>query len=1071
MGRFFFLCVFLLISQLFVGQFYQGSNLQFGKNRVQYDEFEWQYYRFEKFETYFYTGGQQIAEYVAKSADEQISEFEKYFDFYVQDKIQFVVYNKHSHFLQSNVGLVDEKSNLGGYNKVIGSKVFLYFNGDHADLERQIREGIARIIIYQSIYGGNWRDAVRNSTTLSLPSWYIDGLVSYKGRGWDLHIENRVKDGIRSGRYKKFTRLEGEEAIIAGHSLWNYVSKTYGEEVIPNIIYLSKLSRNIESGFLFVLGVSVKRLMKEWTVYYEEQYALSDRIAEKSDDDLRIGVRERKNRVYTQLKVDPLGTKYLYAMNHRGKYKVYIYDKNTGKRKKIYKQGYKLDRPVDYEYPLLAWHPSGEILALITEKKGALLLQFYELESKEWTIRPLFKLEKITDFGYANNGRQLIFSGMYEGQSDIYLYNIPGNTQKNLTNDMYDDLDARFIDNDRIVFSSNRSLDSLLFNKGMIDNDSLNKDLFVFDVNEKGNKKLQRVTNTKDKSEREPVKVNESIQYLAESEDVINRFSAEFDSSITGIDTSIHYRYYYNNRLLTDYARNIQEHDANNDAQQRTQIIYEDGRYKMLFGDLDDDAEIILDKGEKQETKSKEKKKDVEEVTVDFRTMNTRPIPDDSLKPEEIDVNNYTFDNKANSNIKIEKKVIRLGEKIKEEKYEQKEFELSQRRNYNLAFSRDESIVQLNNTFLNGVYQPYNGGPFVAPGLGGTILFGISDLFEDHKIYGGIRFSGSNTEYLMGYQNLKRRLDKEYIVSRKKTRTIGATAASDIKTLQGIFSVKWPFTEVTSVRGVLSVRDDRRIPLATDLITLQEQSVDNYWASVKGAYVFDNIIPKVVNINYGLRFKIFAEYYRELNLTESELYVVGADFRHYQKIHREIIWVNRVAGSSSFGPSKLVYYLGGVDDWWGGNKFDFDQPIDDTQGYRFQTIGTNMRGFQQNIRNGNSFAVYNTELRIPVFKYFIRTPIKSQLISNFQVVGFGDVGTAWTGPNPYSEENSFNTDEIENGPINIVLKNTSEPIVAGYGFGLRTMLLGYFIRLDWAWGVQDQVIQDRIFYFSLSLDI
>jgi hypothetical protein len=30
--------------------------------------------------------------------------------------------------------------------------------------------------------------------------------------------------------------------------------------------------------------------------------------------------------------------------------------------------------------------------------------------------------------------------------------------------------------------------------------------------------------------------------------------------------------------------------------------------------------------------------------------------------------------------------------------------------------------------------------------------------------------------------------------------------------------------------------------------------------------------------------------------------------------------------------------------------------------------------------------------------------------------------------------------------------------------------LGYFVRLDWAWGIEDNKILDRIFYFSLSLD-
>ncbi|MFT6410835.1 MAG: hypothetical protein ACJA15_001659, partial [Flavobacteriales bacterium] len=45
-----------------------------------------------------------------------------------------------------------------------------------------------------------------------------------------------------------------------------------------------------------------------------------------------------------------------------------------------------------------------------------------------------------------------------------------------------------------------------------------------------------------------------------------------------------------------------------------------------------------------------------------------------------------------------------------------------------------------------------------------------------------------------------------------------------------------------------------------------------------------------------------------------------------------------------------------------------------------------------------------------------------------------------------------------------------EPIIWGYGFGLRSRLLGYFVRADWAWGVDDGMIMDRVFSISLSTD-
>jgi outer membrane protein assembly factor BamA len=198
--------------------------------------------------------------------------------------------------------------------------------------------------------------------------------------------------------------------------------------------------------------------------------------------------------------------------------------------------------------------------------------------------------------------------------------------------------------------------------------------------------------------------------------------------------------------------------------------------------------------------------------------------------------------------------------------------------------------------------------------------------------------------------------------------------------------------------------------------------------------------------------------------------VVGLDLRHSLSIHREIIWVTRLAGSSSFGARKVLYFMGGLDNWF-FPKVDESIPIDPSQGYAYQASGVPLRGFYYNARNGSSFALLNTEVRVPLFRYLINRPIRSDLIQNFQIVGFADAGTAWTGSDPYSSDNSFNQQVISRNPLTITINNQREPILWSYGFGLHSRVLGYFVRGDWAWGVDDGVIQKVVFHFSLGLDI
>jgi hypothetical protein len=59
-------------------QFYQGTNMEFGKNRVQYREFTWFYYPSENFEVYYYIGGEELAQYTLMSCERNLKELQQF---------------------------------------------------------------------------------------------------------------------------------------------------------------------------------------------------------------------------------------------------------------------------------------------------------------------------------------------------------------------------------------------------------------------------------------------------------------------------------------------------------------------------------------------------------------------------------------------------------------------------------------------------------------------------------------------------------------------------------------------------------------------------------------------------------------------------------------------------------------------------------------------------------------------------------------------------------------------------------------------------------------------------------
>ena len=207
-----------------LAQFYQGTNMEFGKNRVQYREFTWFYYPSENFEVYYYVGGEELAQYTLVACERNLKEMQQFFDFTIDEKIEVLSYLNQSEFRQSNLGLTgDDQFNIGGAAKIVGSKMFTYYEGNHALLERQIRENLARVLFAQLVYGGNWKDVLKNSTLLSIPKWFEEGIIAFAAEGVSTESVTFVKDLVRANRFKSFNQFEGDDARLAGQTFWNFI--------------------------------------------------------------------------------------------------------------------------------------------------------------------------------------------------------------------------------------------------------------------------------------------------------------------------------------------------------------------------------------------------------------------------------------------------------------------------------------------------------------------------------------------------------------------------------------------------------------------------------------------------------------------------------------------------------------------------------------------------------------------------------------------------------------------------------------------------------------------------------
>ncbi|MFC2176056.1 hypothetical protein ACFLR1_03700, partial [Bacteroidota bacterium] len=894
-------------------------------------------------------------------------------------------------------------------------------------------------------------------------------------------------------------------------AIWKYVVERYGRSVISNILYMTRVSRNADNGFMFVLGVSLKNLSAEWLRFYDNMYY-------KQEEKLHLPEAKPLNKIrkrpqpylaLSQPKLSPDGNFLVYVKNDMGKIWVKLRNLKTNKEQTIYRLGYRAHTKMDHSYPILAWHPGSKLVSIIAEHKGKIRLTLYNLETKKREHRPLWNFEKILSVDYSDDGREYVFSAVQMGRSDIFIYNIPSNTYEKLTDDIFTDRDARFINrSQKVIFSSNRNNDTLKqFQINLLPKD-LNQDIFIYD-RKSDEQTLRRVTETPFVNEVYPMEYDgNSLSYLSNENGVFNRFLAQLDSSIAFVDTSIHYRYFANTRQLSQYPRNINVYDVDTVNGKIAEVIFAKGNYRLSIKNrVEEVADTIIQMGysgfinKALETPKKKRKRTsiLSEPIVEQQTL-AEPINEGNKNPSgEIDIYNYSFDvvtdgydepsaekeqnvigldnsPKTKRERKLEKALERIDSlslALEDFRNRTLEFTLPTKRNYDVAFRSEYVVTQLDNAFVNSNYQRFTGGgSFNNPGLNGFFKTGITDVLDDYKVVGGFRITGNlaTNEFFISAQNYKRRLDKQLVFHRQTIEDrISDLTLAKVYTHTLTYKMSWPFSDFSAVRANVIGRNDRTVYKSTSDRNLVRPDDKKWTAGLKVEYVFDNTLPMGINLFRGTRMKVFGEYYQDVDGAAKSLFVVGLDVRNYVKVHRELIWANRLAASTSFGSQKLAYFLGGVDQWI-VPEYDYSIPVDYTQNYKYQTLATNMRGHPQNIRNGNSFAVINSELRWPIFRYLINRPIKSNFLYNFQVIGFGDIGTAWTGPHPFSDKNALNKEEIQQGSVLITVKNRREPIVGGFGLGVRTKFLGYFIRFDYAWGVENRKTNDGFWYISLSTD-
>jgi hypothetical protein len=1105
----------------------QVNTVEFGKNRVQYQKFSWKFYQTENFNTYFSQDGLALGKYVAQVAEEELTGIEEFVEYGLQRRANIVVYNNFDEFQQSNIGLGIDWQNTGGVTKLVNNKIVLYFDGNHENLKKQVRQGIAKVLVQNVLFGDDLGEFAANQALLDLPEWLTDGYIAYAGENWSADLDDELKSALLSGRYNNFYQFAHEKPLLAGHAFWRWIADKYGKSKTTYMLYLARIYRNLNAASNRVTKKKkFKTLLTEF-MNEESQKYLKDirgrRVAPKG----QLAVTEYiKKKDFIRFNANPIPRNMTYAVVEfrQGKYTIILME-NFVNRKILLKFGARSrEDEKNPNYPIMAWDGKGTRLAVLYWEEGKIKLFVYDLVNRvKISKTTLEQFSQVEDMKYMLDANTLLFSAVKSGQTDIFVYKIDKGTVEQITNDVYDDLDASFVafpNKTGIIFSSNRPSANAVSSDDSLPHARFN--IFLVDNwNQSEFKQITQLTNMKQGNARLPSQYNVShFTFISNENGIANRYAGFFTTERAGLDTLVYIGtdVLRNPTLedvdsllkewqkpdidsvgfmsvtqdstyvfpLTNYQSSLLETRTAGDNQQVSEVVRQ-GDYKFLYRlRVDENAlrkrNVIARQTEYMKKVTEEEK--FEQSKIDLQGPG---VTDSTAKKQ-----NDFFENE----FKNEKKdSTQLGDVVESVEVPAKETVLGTAKLFEYRppkFFNDYVVSGFNNNVLITRYQAYangagpiqlsNGDPF-----NGILRVGTSDLMEDWKFAGGLRLSTDlkNNEYVVSAQYLKKRIDYGLTYYRNSVRFAEIDTIDNLitffskKTYTNLYqaSVSYPFNRVRSIRFNVAFRSDRKVTLADDLFpgTLNKPDKKQHYALLHVEYVHDDAINPAQNIWYGLRYKFYVDWNAKINKTAGVsadnpwTFNVGGDGRYYLPIYRNFIWAVRGAFDVSWGPQKIIYYLGGVDNWLFPKFNDANKPDPDAD-YAFQSLAVNLRGFNQNVSNGNNAAVINSELRLPLFSTLFNKPINNAFLRNFQLVQFFDLGTAWNGAYDKIARPSVLYSQQGNPVVVKIKAGGIGPFAGGYGFGVRSTLLGYFLRLDSGWEMNGFFKGKPMWYFAMGLD-
>lgn len=457
----------------------------FGRNKAQYEEFDFRVLKTDHFDIHFYPEEEQAVRDAARMAERWYTRLSRLFGHQIGRRTPMILYANQGDFQQTNVisDLISEGT--GGFTEPLKDRVVLPLTGNYQGNDHVIGHELVHSFQYDiaaSISLGSGTTVGGGSSSGldamgQLPLWFIEGMAEYLSIGRDdPNTATWMREVVLNDRVPSIDDVTSDMRYFPyryGQAIWAYIAGRWGDDIIPRL-YRAGLQSGFEPGVQRILGISVDSLSNDWIASLKAAYApvLAGRTAPATLGERVLAEDIDAGDMNISPAISPDG-RYVAFLSSRDIFTtdLFLADARTGE---VLDQLLSADAnphldALRFISSAGSWSPDGRRFATVVYSEGNDELAIIDVASRDIVQQiPVPGVGAISNPSWSPDGAQVIFSGSRGGISDLYVIELSSRRVQQLTSDRYGDMQPVYSpDGKTIAFASDRgngtSFDNLTY--------------------------------------------------------------------------------------------------------------------------------------------------------------------------------------------------------------------------------------------------------------------------------------------------------------------------------------------------------------------------------------------------------------------------------------------------------------------------------------------------------------------------------------------------------------------------------------------------------------------------------